>query len=388
MTTLRPTLRRPFSLPARVAAIVCLAFATACDPELVPPPNPGTATASGRVVGLDGRPVAGATVSPAQGDATRTDSLGLFTLTGVRPSDRLAVNVASASFVSTTVVYPVYPGRETFRIVSLIPRAQAQPVNAERGGEVPLGRGGSVRLEPGSLVDAGGQPARGEVLVRATYIDPTDTTQVLAAPGDYLSTVRAGAGAPLETLGMVEINVTDRAGRELRLADNRSATVRWPRTSEPARGAFFAFDRRSGLWDRRGDIDVGGTPVFTIDEISNWDIDFPVVCIRVHAGAPGVRVIAQGLDYSSATDGWTDASGFAILGVRASSSVKLGVHPAQALATNTFSTPAGPIIPPTTPFGTQQERLAACPGPIANGGTLTIRPDWIANRRIDAVIAR
>ena len=381
---------RPPPAWARLAAAV--AVLAGCNLEIpvnIPSPD-GWGTVSGRVVTLDGRPVAVAAVSVPGGADAVADSLGWFSVSGVRAAERAAVSVTSDAFVSTTAIYPVQGGGETFRTVQLIPRAQAQRVDAARGGEVALGRGGSVSLEPGSLVDPDGRPAEGEVFVRATYIDPTDPAQVRAAPGDYLSTVREGGGAPLQTLGMAEIRVTDRAGRVLRLADDRTATLVWPTVQDVPGASMYRMNAGDGLWDRQSVQVTGGgrTRIPDLRPSWNWDFAYPFVCVKVDTKAPGVHVVAQGVSYAGTSGAWADGSGIAILGVRASSTVDIGVVPANQMATQRITAPAGPLVPANSTLTSAAKLQAACPTPIPVVATLTIDRSKITQHQIDAIRTR
>jgi hypothetical protein len=338
------------------------------------------------VVTLDGRPVSGAAISVAGTTGVIADSLGWFSIPGVRASERLAVNVTADAFVSTTAVYPVQAGRETYRILQLIPRAPAQRVDPARGGELALGRGGTVRLEPGSLVDAEGRAPQGDVFVRATYIDPADPAQVRAAPGDFLSGAREGGG-PLETLGMAEVFAVDRSGRVLRLAENRTATIAWPRANADVGGSLYWMDNTNGRWNRSSEVGVGPSVIPSLLPSWNWDRVYPYVCIRVKT-APGTHVVAQGVNHAGVSRAWSDAAGIAVLGVMASSPVDLGVDPANPLVTQRITAPAGPIVPVSqNPNLLSNDLVSDCPAPIPLVATLTIPRIWIEQRQIGFIQA-
>jgi hypothetical protein len=336
---------------------------------------PDLGRVSGRVVTLDGVPVSGARISAA-GREARSDAAGRFTLERMAPADRLAVAVASDSFVGTVAAYRVEPGSESYRTIPLIARAAAVRLDAGRGGEVSLGRDGRLVVPGGALVDASGRAATGEVLVRATYIDPSDPRQVAAAPGDYRTEPRSDPTSQLETYGMVEVSFASPGGRELRLAEGRTAQLEWPapRRAADARANLYRLNGATGLWEV-GSQRFERVAFIRDSPIWNWDYLYTCTCIDVDIGTPlaGISVTGHGVDYSGTSIAYTNAQGRAFLAVRPSSVVDVTfTAPGTSTSTVRVNTPAaGVVLPPCRP----QTR------PVE----LTFNQALLTERRVDAI---
>ncbi|HET7232443.1 MAG TPA: carboxypeptidase-like regulatory domain-containing protein [Longimicrobium sp.] len=283
------------SLPAAMVVAACASGVSG------PLPVRGTLV-SGYVQSLDGRPVRGAAVQVASGGTGVTDARGRFAIPNVRPDERAAIWVTSDSFVTASAAYPVRSGYETVANFDLIPRTPPRPLDASRGGRVPMGSGGWVEIEPGSLVNTAGQAVQGDVLVSVTYIDPADPRQVRAAPGNYTAVDSLGRMQLLRTFGMADIRAVDGAGRELRLAPGRTAALEWPRVDGGDQGALFRL--ASG-----GDWQVTGGVRGPIGNFGTWNFDswWSYACLEVGVVPKTVGLMVHahgpGWDTSAATDG-------------------------------------------------------------------------------------
>jgi len=359
------------------AVVLAAALLSACTPPGRVAPD-GTTTITGRVVGLDGRPIPGATARVAGDARAVSNAEGVFSF-DVSSGAPVPVEVASAGHVTGNVLFPVAAGHVSLRTIELIARAQAQRLDAAAGGSVPLAGGaGSVAIAPGSLVDAAGRPATGDVFVRATYIDPRDPRQVRAAPGNYVARDSLGELTQLATRGMVEVVVADAGGAALRLAPGRTAAIAWPRT-RPVDGALYAISP-NGYWQSVGPMGEI-TPIQQIGTF-NWDETFEFVCIRVAVDPrmEGVTVTAMGVapeDYESAAN--TDRNGVAVLGVKPSSSVMISIS-SSGNPPIQVQTPAGPVFPVNTG--------KVCPRFAVVHGTLAIAPQFRDRRALDGLWPR
>ncbi len=356
-------------LAAAAASLAAALLLAACSPGAGGGPVAGRGTlVSGHVQSLDGRPVGGASVRVAGGGTALTDAQGRFSIPGVRPDERAAVWVTSDAYATSATAYPVRAGYETVANVDLIPRAPAQRLDAGRGGRVQVGAGGSLEIEPGSLVGAAGQPAQGDAFVSATYIDPADSRQVGAAPGNYVAADSLGRLQLLHTYGMVDVRVVDGSGGELSLARGRTASLTLPSTGAERGNAY----RLAG----GGDWQVVGpwTTVTRIPNVGTWNYDGPrnYTCLRVTVvpSTPGITVRASAVGWH--VNGVTDATGVATIPVEPGTLVTIRTipgAPSQVVA-----------IPPVS--GTQYMGAAvSCPpdggltnavlslGPVISTGT-------------------
>ncbi|HEX6037086.1 carboxypeptidase-like regulatory domain-containing protein [Longimicrobium sp.] len=352
--------RPPGPVATMLAMLVVLVLA-ACVPGGIGPQAPGggrEAVVSGLVRSIQGGPVAGADVRVAGGGSARTDAEGRFSITGVRPHERAAVWVTSDSFATAATAYPVRAGYETVVYVDLIPAAPPQRLDASRGGRMPVGSGGSLQIEPGSLVDASGRPAQGTVLVRATYIDPADPLHVQAAPGNYMAVDDRGGMRLLRTYGMVDITATDASGARLSLAPGRTATLDWPDAGGAGGALYRLVDTGDWRYESQGPRLVPSLGVW------NYDTDRTYVCLQVQVtpAAAGVVVRAHGTGYS--TQGTTDKDGRVTLAVEPNATVILRV-PGSGLPGKGVQT-SGP--------GQSYDGAMRCPAGASTSATLDIPP--------------
>jgi hypothetical protein len=183
---------------------------------------------------------------------------------------------------------------------------------------------------------------------------------------------------------MAEVLATDAEGGVLRLP-NAGRVIAFP--MEEAGGGLYRFNGSNGLWDLQARQDGGGPDQ---GEVWNWDFLFPYVCIRVNATTPGVRVVAQGIgvDYQGTAEDWADANGFAILGVPASTSVRISLQPSSLPISQIITSPAGPLVPAQSNITTRAQRQAACPASIPVVATLVPDRRWLDHRLVDAIYPR
>jgi len=96
------------------------------------------------------------------------------------------------------------------------------------GGVIPFAAGGGVKLPPDSLINMDGEPLTGKIDVSLTYVDPTDTNQLNAAPGDYQAKMLDGTKSLIESSGMFELFIDDGKGRPGGFVDGAIAEVEYP----------------------------------------------------------------------------------------------------------------------------------------------------------------
>lgn len=331
-----------------------------------------TGSISGRVLALDGAPVAGARVGTPSGASTLTGAGGEFTLDGLAATERLAVTISATGFASTTAIFRVIPGTAPFRELRIARRGAAVRIDPSVGGVVQFADGGRVTFPAGSIAGV----APGELVnVQVTFYDPgapagpaasraiigeasqTAQNSLAAAPGDFSAVEANGAPSQLETAGAVDVLVTNSRGTRLNVAPGQRVTINAPDRDGPASGVWglYRFDASTGRWVRAGDAPPApdGTQRADVADLTiPWNYDKPLItsCIRIRVqdsqGQPRANqfVQANGVNWRGPSSGSTDASGDVDLPVRASSSADVTAGP----VTQTVSTPtAGPTCVPT-----------------------------------------
>ncbi|HEU0015943.1 MAG TPA: carboxypeptidase-like regulatory domain-containing protein [Longimicrobium sp.] len=313
----------------------------------------------GRVLDTAGRPIAGAQVRIAGGPGTTTGTAGEYRFPAVRPSPRLALSASADGHAAVVEHAAVSPAWETRHDVVLAPLDSAA-FTAEQGATLSLPGGGSVTIQPNTLLRRDGRPAAGAVRALWAFLDPRDDARLIAGPGDL--TLDTGAGAmPLVSGGMLRLELTDARGHPLELDGGRPAELRVPAElsrrpgpradSLPATG-LYRFDDATGrwVWVRGLRMDAARRQLTVpLTGLREWvGLNRPElatcveVVVRTAAGLtrPNTAVDAFGADYNGHTRGHTDASGRVRLLARQNATVRISAEGRSVtVATSAAATP-------------------------------------------------
>lgn len=298
-------------------------------------------TLSGRVIDPRGRAIAGVQVLVPDNKPALTNTNGEFKVTGITPTERLAVSFSSTNFMNYTRIFKAEEkALQRTQIVVLWPRAKAVTLDAARGGKVRFSTGGGLTLAPNSLVDSKGQPLRGKVMISLTNLDVSNREQLKRVPGDFTARMSDKSIRMLESFGVFEINATDARGRRADLAPGKSARFELPiaralRERAPKRSKLFSFDTSNGQWVEEGEVVLTEQLVYsgTINRFDwDWNVDNPLdtTCITVkfvdvygsNAGPiANALVEATGVNYSTISSGYTNSAGLVCLLVKINSPI-------------------------------------------------------------------
>lgn len=301
---------------------------------------------TGTVLGINGRPVEGAGVEVSgvrSGEAAgravsaKTNAAGNFVLSVTEESDRYVLTIRRPGYqiLSRVLKGPVLGGR-----YELVP-AQKLSFNAQQGGmlaekgdpycstksqtwstqswaryslEKRIQRwrkerrrcGAQVTIRPGTLVDSSGKQFSGTVSAFVSSIDLRDP--VGRFPGDYAGLNRDRREVGLNSLGAVDVTLTDANGQPLKLAAGQTAVVRIPvdplqlgmpgmPASPPATIPIWFYDPSTGLWKEEGVGKLAGdyyeAEVKHFSTI-NADVEFSTpACMRVNTDATKIPIPYQ-----------------------------------------------------------------------------------------------
>jgi hypothetical protein len=310
---------------------------------------------AGRVVGLDGAPIAGAVVSTQGGQSAVTGADGSFGIGGLAPTDRLPVDVSAPGFATTSRIYRVVPGEELSREIRLIPQGAPVAIIAGEGGVVPFSDAGLVEVPANAFVGVSPQEP---VFVRVSYFDPADAVAFREAPGDFSGVEADGSLSVLRSNGMWSVSVTNTRGEELRLADGQALLTSLPnrvvggggQPEQACKWGVYRYD--GGRWVLVGPSSESAPRQYTQNNV-RYNIDCWITSSRV-----GVRVVdavgnpvsyasvtASALSYFGGAESWTDADGFASLPLGAGQQVSVQAGSGSVTLT---TPPAGGSSPVTT----------------------------------------
>lgn len=348
---------------ALVLASLVLGAAAACERGVTAPgagPSESAAAAEagaigGRVLTLDGAPIAGAVVSAPGGPSAVTGADGAFRIGGLAPAERLAVDVGAAGFATTSRIYRVVAGAELSREIRLI--RQGDPV------ALVAGRGGEVRFSDAGLIEVPANAFEGvapdqRIFVRVTYWDPADAAAFRTAPGDFSGIEADGSASVLESNGMWAVSVTDARGAELRLAQGQAMRASLPSRQdrlvggggtgtgpdpEPAEWGVYRYD--NGRWVFVTSTTETAQRTYMQNGV-RYNIDRRTsssgMAIRAFdsQGNPlsNLSVVLSAQSYFGGAEAWTDANGIATVQIGAGQQVTVQAGSASATVT---TAPAG-----------------------------------------------
>ena len=360
--------------------------------QTIAPSNCATSTVTVTVpvmsVGLvNGRAVDAATgiglagVTVRAGTATTvTDASGNFSLPNAPAGERVTVLFQSATYAESARVATVSATGATDVQVRMLRVAATVLVDVATGGTAGVaGTTAQVVLPGGSVQRADGSVPTGNMSVALTPIDAATDSAVM--PGDY-TTVAAGAAAPIESFGALNVRLSDAAGGALNLRTGQTATLRIPMASRngsvPATIPLYYFDNASGRWVQEGTatlVTSGANRYYegTVSHFSTWNADQVYDTVRITgcvASATGVRaagaqVVSDGVDYTGTSSAVTDANGNFSIAIRKSSVATLTGLFGGSL-TNTLR--VGPYSADTT--------LPACLALGQAGAGVTMKLTW------------
>ena len=250
---------------------------------------------TGTVTGTNGAPIAGAKVE-VDGASGVTNAAGRFAVTAAGSSERFVLTIHKQGYqIRSEVLYaPVVGARYelvTAQKIVFSADAGGTLIEQRRGTEIP---GAQVVIPAGALVDPDGKRATGSVDGYISSIDLRDPGDRF--PGEYAGIDASGREVALNSLGAVDVQLFDAAGRPLNLAPGRTATVRigidplqlgmpgMP-TSPPPTVPIWFYDPATGVWNQEGSAVRSGAfyqtavPHFSV---INADLEFTTpACVRV-----------------------------------------------------------------------------------------------------------
>lgn len=318
----------------------------------LPAPQAGCASLSGRVVRLDGLPVAGARVAVGS-TSVITNAAGRFTLTspqiGYTP-----VSVTKDGFLDAVQVFQIRDDLPPVEI-AMVPARPSRTMVAGSGGVVEV-IGNRVTFPANAFLRADGRKLDDNepVEVRVLPLDPSGP-ELAAFPGGFYGIDRIdGQSVVLESVALVNVTARTRAGEPLQLAPGAPMQIelRIPRTEKnPVTGVAYGvgdtlplwwLNPVTGVWEREGTW-TAGVCTWSPDELClfgqsehmswinvdvPWDMGPPILgpspdnvtypevaCLTGRVvdggGTPmeEVEIAVRGIDYSATTWASTDTDG-------------------------------------------------------------------------------
>ncbi len=218
--------------------------------------GPEDALFSGTVTDAAGAILSGATVS-LNGESTVTNEFGYFFFRLSAPAPRYILNISHDGYaLLSRVLFNDFVGaRFTLAKAQGFTVDPVKPIRVRQS--LPGGRpGAELRLEPGSLVDAGGRVAAAPVTIYLSTFDLQDP--IGRVPGNGGGVTAAGEAVRVGTYGGVDVQIRDSHGNPLNLASDRSGLLLIPAAfaanggTPPASVPAWSYDQSTAAWQAAG----------------------------------------------------------------------------------------------------------------------------------------
>ena len=296
----------------------------------------------GVVQDTQGTPLAGVAVVSKHG-TTSTNDEGRYQLK--LPEGSAVLKFSSSKHVSTIKEVPVSKEHATMLHVKLLKAAPAMQIPADEDGEI---RGDSnsksrviAKYTKNSFVKGNKEVASGKLVARLTNIDASSEAGQEAAPGAFIGN-DGGNRVPLESGGMLQIDVRDASGEKLKLKAGEKLSVQFPvpegMKEPPPTMPLWSFNEETGEWDKKTEVATLVDKSYykaDLPHMSSWNCDRPLeaTCIMgcakdAETGEPlaGAQVTASGRDYVGSSSATTGADGCFRVAVRQNSEIKITVQ--------------------------------------------------------------
>lgn len=239
----------------------------------------------GRITDRDQNPVSSALVQIG-GTFAQTDNNGFYSIENASVDSRFGtIRVQAGNYFEQYRNIRPKTGELNLVDIRLIPRTFNGFFQANAGGEVEIEGGGSVVFPANGLVDEDGNAYNGQVIVAATYLDPTDLALATYMPGSIAAVDEEGQAVGMISYGMIGVDILTNGGQSLQLADGVFAQIEFPVQEEqtahaPDQIPLWHFDEASGVWREEGSaVREGNMYTGEVSHFSFWNCDIAVESI-------------------------------------------------------------------------------------------------------------
>ena len=254
-----------------------------------------TSTVVGLVTDESGNSVQDAVVT--LGDIeTYTDQFGYFTFKDeLMSKDAAYVQVEKAGYFRGSRKFSTDHDESASIKIQLIQKTPVGSVSSFSGGSVAVAES-SVDLPGGGYKDEDGQLYEGEILVFASYLDPTKKETHDQMPGELTGIDTEGNQNVLASYGMIGVELKGENGQYLVMPEGTEATISFKvpeqiLSTAPAVIPLWHFNEFSGFWEEEGEATlVGDEYIGEVSHFSFWncDVPFPLVEISGHVELNGL----------------------------------------------------------------------------------------------------
>ncbi|KGL59150.1 hypothetical protein [Polaribacter sp. Hel1_85] len=260
---------------------------------------------SGKILSTDMVPLSNVNVKRGEKVIAKSDKKGNLKINRTNFKDGDVLTFEKDNFVS---LYKVIKANSTLDVL-MKKRNDIVEIETEKGGFIKFGNGGSLNI-PKNAFTIRGKLYKGNINVQATYIDVTNSEEVMSAPGAYIAENKDGNLYPLTSFGIIEINVSDSKNNiPLDLKKGTGLKISYPITTKntPDIVNLYELNEETGYWSERSFLRNNGSTLQGVVTSVNsaWNADDPcsdvLVCVKIKVvftnGNPGCGIGAKGISY-------------------------------------------------------------------------------------------
>ena len=237
---------------------------------------------TGLVKDAGGQPLEGVTIY-FDNQQANTDARGYFSLKGRGDSQLAVVRAEKTGYFPSLAGFMPEKGTDARLEIVLQEKSLAGTIQAASGGIVSFDNGNTVDFAAAAFVDDNGQPYTGEVMVYATYLDPSKPSIFRLIPSGFDGISEQGERQMLESYGMMHVLLESPGGQQLQISQPATLTMNVPAdrlSAAPATIPLWFLDENTGYWKEEGEATLqNGRYVGQVSHFSWWNCDagFPIV---------------------------------------------------------------------------------------------------------------
>lgn len=241
-----------------------------------------SASVSGFVEDENHQPVSGAVVSAGKSIAT-TDAQGYFFISKAYfTGDFCYIKATRKGFFAGSSTIHGKAGSKFAATLVMAHKTNVQAFNASQGAAINISGGAQASFPANAIQTIDGDVYNGKVNVSIAHLDPSsDNFSSLIPGGDLRAYSKEGKEVQLYSLGMLNVELEDEAGKPLQLAKGKQAQLTFPvpasmQADAPATIPLWYFDDIKGIWIEEGEATLqNGNYIGNVAHFTPWNCDKP-----------------------------------------------------------------------------------------------------------------
>ena len=250
-------------------------------PELPTPSITVQSSIIGRVIDVDGNPLAKSEVVLGSETQLTTD-LGYFTFDKAT-LDRYGslITASKSGFLTGFRRVSLHAGTSNFVEFTLLSDTPSLSFESNDGATIEDEHGIKLTFPKNAISLASGQAFDGTVYVSLQFIDPTASNIISTLPGSLQGFTTEGVLTALKSYSMISVELRNEQGQELQIRTGETVEIEFPipnslLNNAPNNIPLWYLDEGTGLWMEEGQaVLVNDVYIGDVSHFSYWNCDVP-----------------------------------------------------------------------------------------------------------------